>query len=118
MYGGVFAGVLGAIVLPTSEPTVPAFDVLATDPWPAADPPLAAVLLYNPLTKPLNVTVRTAALKDLTGGHGAVAVVDTASPSRQSWGKATPTAVDGGKALYVSGTVPPDFAVVLEFREQ
>ena len=88
-----------------------------TDPWPAADPPLAAVLLYNPLTKPLNVTVRTAALKNLTGGS--VAVVDTASPSRQSWGAATPTAVDGGgKALRGSGTVPPDFAVVLEFREQ
>ena len=74
------------------------------------------MLLYNPLTKPLNVTVRTAALKNLLGGS--VVVVDTASPSRQSWGAATPAAVDGGKALHVSGTVPPDFAVVLEFREQ
>jgi hypothetical protein len=53
----VYAGVLGAIVVPTSEPAVPAFDLLATDPWPAADPPAAALCLYNPLAAPLNVTL-------------------------------------------------------------
>jgi hypothetical protein len=110
LYGGVYAGILGAIVVPTSEPDVPAFDVMVTDPWPAADPPAAALCLYNPLTTALNVTL-TARVANVTDGF-AYEVVDTASPTRQSWGPVTQTA----QGLQVSGSVPSDYAVVLEFR--
>ena len=146
LYGGVYTGVLGAIVLPTSVADVPAFDLIATDPWPAADPPAAALSLYNPLTKRLNVTV-TAPLQGTPSARTADAysVVDVATaltqprPSRgdhssgggdgvgasdSDWGAVTIVELDdssklgngGTKALRVSGSVASDSVVVLEFR--
>eukprot|EP01043_Picozoa_sp_COSAG02_P038489 COSAG02_NODE_2973_length_7635_cov_7.444400_4_plen_780_part_00 len=111
LYGGVYAGVLGAIVVPTSEPNVPAFDLMATDPWAAVDPPVAALCVYNPLTKPLNITLTASAPNISTGV--VYDVVNTASTARESWGPATQTA--GG--LQVTGIVPSDHAVVLEFQQ-
>lgn len=56
LYGSSHVGLLGALVVPTDEPTIPAFDLLATDFYHApADP---TWLLYNP-----HETARTVTLK-------------------------------------------------------
>ena len=103
---------------------VPAFDLVATDPWPAADPPAAAALLYNPLTTVLSVTITAPLSDNATDGHaaamaGGYEVADTAVTPPQSWGPATVVSLDGGRTgLQVTGKVPSDYAVVLEFRKK
>lgn len=113
LYGGVYTGVLGRLVVPTDATSIPAFDVLATDPWPASDPPAAARLVYNPLTTPLTLTVSAAGL----AATGVYNITD--STAAAAAGK---TAVIATGVAAVNGTVsvrvivPADWAVLLEFR--
>ena len=123
LYGGIFAGILGALVVPTSEPLVPAFDVLATDPWPAADPPAAALLLYNPLPASSSIFTLTARIKTKTktktgGGSQSFDVVDTTQTPHKSWGKVSGVrnSSTGVVSAQVQVSLPADFAALLEFR--
>eukprot|EP01047_Picozoa_sp_COSAG01_P056958 COSAG01_NODE_6527_length_3621_cov_3.650767_1_plen_255_part_00 len=115
LYGGTFTAVLGALVLATSQPGVPAFDVLSTDPWPAANPPSAALLLYNPLVAPLKVTVRTPAGTSLVGCYD---VIDSTAKLRGGDGVIAKAVVaDAQGRVGVTLTVKADWAALLEFRK-
>ena len=115
LYGGIFAGIFGAIVVPTCQPLVPAFDVLATDPWPAADPPVAALLVYNPLPAPISNFTLTARVRVNTSR---LAVMDTASTPHKSLGVVSVqrNATTGVLSARVQVSLRADFASLLEFR--
>ena len=99
----------------TTTTLMPAFDVLSTDPWPAANPPSAALLLYNPLVAPLKVTVRTPAGTSLVGCYD---VIDSTAKLRGGDGVIAKAVVaDAQGRVGVTLTVKADWAALLEFRK-
>merc|ERR1711974_118949 len=101
-------GVLAALVVPTSHSRIPAFDIIATDPWPAGYAPEAALLVYNPLAgtpQEVNITA------SVTGHASSYNVVD--ATTGKTVAHRLPRA---DKRVRLSFVIPADWAAVLEFR--